>query len=250
MQYRISNPSFPNSLIKLTRQEQTIVKNKAFGLFMYPNTFSKDSHRLERIEEKNFWSVEVNKDLRLIAHKIHDNILLCYVDHHDDAYIWAKRRKIETHPKTGAAQLVEIRELVKDVATFKYITSGIPAISNPPLFANVFIETLLSYGVPPEWINDVHNATEDTIESLAEHLPGEAANILLDLATGKPPQVPQIYMGNPFEHPDAQRRFRLINNKEEFKNELKGPNWRQPFEWLVGKARGILEAIKGVSRRA
>jgi hypothetical protein len=31
-------------------------------------------------------------------------------DHHDKAYDWAERRKLETHPTTGAAQLVEIRE--------------------------------------------------------------------------------------------------------------------------------------------
>ena len=29
--------------------------------------------------------------------------MLCYVDHHDNAYQWAERRKLETHPKTGAA---------------------------------------------------------------------------------------------------------------------------------------------------
>jgi hypothetical protein len=41
--------------------------------------------------------------------------LLCYVDHHDKAYDWAERRKLETHPITGAAQLVEIRETVKEI---------------------------------------------------------------------------------------------------------------------------------------
>jgi hypothetical protein len=39
--------------------------------------------------------------------KVSGSLLLCYVDHHDEAYQWAERRKLETHPKTGAAQLVE-----------------------------------------------------------------------------------------------------------------------------------------------
>jgi len=39
--------------------------------------------------------------------------MLCYVAHHDSAYDWASRRKIETHPVTGAAQIVEIRETVQ-----------------------------------------------------------------------------------------------------------------------------------------
>ena len=41
-------------------------------------------------------------------------VQLCYVTHHDKAYEWAARRRLEVHPKTGAAQMVEIRERVGD----------------------------------------------------------------------------------------------------------------------------------------
>jgi len=54
-----------------------------------------------------------SRDIRLIVHKSDASLLLCYVGHHDKAYDWAERRKLETHPKTGAAQFVEIRETVK-----------------------------------------------------------------------------------------------------------------------------------------
>jgi len=47
--------------------------------------------------------------------------LLCYVDHHDKAYDWAEWRKLETHPKTGAAQLVEIRETVQEIIIPTYV---------------------------------------------------------------------------------------------------------------------------------
>lgn len=60
--------------------------------------------------------VRVSRDVRLIVHRAEGSLLLCYVGHHDDAYQWAERRKLETHPKTGAAQLVEIRERVGAVA--------------------------------------------------------------------------------------------------------------------------------------
>ena len=65
---------------------------------------------LDKAKDKNFWSVRVSGDLRLIVHKSLGSLLLCYVDHHDKAYDWAERRRMEAHPKTGAAQLVEIRE--------------------------------------------------------------------------------------------------------------------------------------------
>ena len=72
-------------------------------------------HRLAKAKDKGFWSVRAGSDLRLIVHRTGDSLLLCYVGHHDKAYAWAERRKLETHPKTGAAQLVEIRERVHEI---------------------------------------------------------------------------------------------------------------------------------------
>jgi hypothetical protein len=33
------------------------------------------------------------------VHRSEASLLLCYVDHHDRAYGWAERRKLEKHPK-------------------------------------------------------------------------------------------------------------------------------------------------------
>jgi hypothetical protein len=71
--------------------------------------------------------VRVNWDIRLIVHRTQESLLLCYVDHHDDAYAWAERRKLETHPATGAAQLVKIRETVKEAAIPVYVEVAQPA---------------------------------------------------------------------------------------------------------------------------
>jgi len=84
-------------------------------------------HKLDKAKDKNFWSVRVSSDIRLIVHKNDASLLLCYVGHHDDAYDWAERRKLETHPKTGAAQLVEIRETVKEVVVPIYVPTEIVA---------------------------------------------------------------------------------------------------------------------------
>ena len=78
-------------------------------------------HKLDRAKDKHFWSIRVSRDIRIIVHKSDAALLLCYVDHHDAAYHWAERRKIERHPKTGAAQLVDIRETVVEVPITKYV---------------------------------------------------------------------------------------------------------------------------------
>ena len=59
-----------------------------------------------------------------------------------------------------------------------------PAAVPLPLLADVSSETLLGCGVPAEWVDAVRQATDDTILDLAGHLPNEAAEALLDLATG------------------------------------------------------------------
>jgi len=103
----------------------------------------------------------------------------------------AERRKLETHPKTGAAQLVEIRERVEEIAVPVYVEVAQPKSPKPPLFANFTDDVLLGYGVPVEWLTDVRKATEDSILTLSDHLPTEAADALLELATGGKPPIPQ-----------------------------------------------------------
>ena len=188
-------------------------------------------HKLDKAKDKNFWSARVNADIRIIVHRSDASFLLCYVAHHDDAYDWAVRRKLETHPKTGAAQLVEIRETVKEIVVPVYVKSGRPAAENRAIFADTPVEQLLGYGVPAEWIDDVKRATEDLLLLLADHLPAEAAEALLELATGGKPRPPTPSPGaaNPFEHPDAQRRFRLMSNMEELERALDFP-WEK---WTV-----------------
>ncbi|WP_316174117.1 MULTISPECIES: 3'-5' exonuclease [unclassified Bradyrhizobium] len=193
-EFRISD-TFTDSLARLTGEEQKAVKTTAFDLQLNPANPGMSFHKLDKARDKNFWSVRVNSDIRLIVHRSKDSLLLCYVDHHDRAYDWAERRKLETHPKTGAAQLVEIRETVKEVLVPIYVQAELPpaqraATTKPILFAGVSDDELLGFGVPPEWLADVRVATEDTLLVLTDHLPAEASEALLELATGGRPGRP------------------------------------------------------------
>lgn len=224
MEFRIAD-TFTDGLAKLNNEEQKVVKTTAFDLQLNPTNPAMQLHKIDKARDPNFWSVRVSQDIRLIVHKTEASLLLCYVDHHDAAYRWAERRKLETHPKTGAAQLVEIRETVKEVTVPRYVEVGDSVSPKPLLFASLSAEELLSYGVPAEWLDDVRKANEDTVLELADHLPSEAAEALLDLATGvKPQATPLVAAGtDPFDHPDAQRRFRVMNNLEELERALAYP---------------------------
>ena len=112
-----------------------------------------------------------------------------------------------------------------------YVQAELPVRPKPPLFAHKSDDELLGYGVPSEWLDDVRAATEDTLLALADHLPAEAAEALLELATGGKPRVPEPVLAttSPFEHPDAQRRFRVMTNVEELQRALDFP-WEK---WTV-----------------
>src|SRR5947209_10376520 len=215
MQFLIAD-TFTDSLTRLTADEQKAVKTTAFDLQLNPAHPSLQFHRLDKPRDPRFWSIRVSLDVRMIVHRTENSLLLCYVGHHDQAYAWAERRKLETHPKTGAAQLIEIRETVQEIIVPKYV-EVVP--TKPALFLHISESELLGYGVPPEWLADVRTVNEDSLLVLAEHLPAEAAEALLDLATGTKPKTPvPVAMGtDPFAHPDAQRRFRTLDNPEELK---------------------------------
>src|ERR1700674_3795975 len=120
MEFRIAD-TFTDSLVRLTGDEQKGVKTTAFDLQINPASPGMSFHKLAKARDQRFWSVRVSGDLRLIVHRADDSLLLCYVDHHDKAYAWAERRKLETHPATGAAQLVEIRERVQEIVVPAYV---------------------------------------------------------------------------------------------------------------------------------
>jgi mRNA-degrading endonuclease RelE of RelBE toxin-antitoxin system len=120
VEFRIAD-TFTDSLARLTGDEQKAVKTTAFDLQLNPAHPSMSLHRIEQSKDKNFWSVRAGSDIRIVLHKTQASLLLCYVDHHDKAYDWAARRKLETHPTTGAAQLVEVRETVQQVIVPVYV---------------------------------------------------------------------------------------------------------------------------------
>ena len=245
MNFRIAD-TFTDSLARLTGEEQKAVKTTAFDLQINPANPGMSFHKLDMARDKNFWSVRVSGDIRLIVHRTADSLLLCYVDHHDKAYDWAERRKLETHPKTGAAQLVEIRETVQEIVVPRYTEAPKRVAAKKPLFAKLSEDDLLGYGVPGEWLNDVRRVTEDTLLALADHLPGEAAEALLELATGGKPRAsqPVVAVASPLDHPDAQRRFRVMSNIEELERALEFP-WDKWTVFLHPEQRQCVEREYG-----
>ena len=250
--------SFTASFNRLSGQDQKAVKGSVFDLQMDPTGNGLQLHRIDKSKDPNFWSARVNRDIRLIVHKSADSLLVAYVDHHDGAYAWAERRRIEAHPRTGAVQIVEVRERVEEVAppaTFDFVfpeaAKGKEKESAPrALFSSLDDNALLSIGVPADWLADVRAASEDSFFALTAHLPAEAAEALLEYAATGRLVVPAPAIADPFAHPDALRRIRLIANQDELEQALAFP-WEKWGVFLHPSQRALVDrSFSGPARVA
>lgn len=267
MEFRIAD-TFTAALARLTGSEQKAVKVTVFDLQANPTAPGLKFHRIDASRDPNFWSLRVGSDVRIIVHKTAASLLLAYVDHHDKAYAWAERRRIEVHPRTGAAQIVVAHEVVEErlLSSWDGDARGAPREApivlphEPPsaagapasaarIFAGLQTDQLLSIGVPTDWTGDVIAATEDGFFELAGILPAEASEALLEYAaTGRLPVPPTAAPVSPaatslpdaFAHPDALRRFRVVESVEELRQALDYP-WERWTVFLHPAQRELVE---------
>src|SRR5690606_1802935 len=118
----------------------------------------------------------------------------------------------------------------------------------PPLFADLSHDDLLSIGVPVDWVTDVSSVGEEGFFNLAEHLPEEAREALLEYATTGHLTRTAAQVDNPLDHPDTQRRFRIMEGVEEMRAALDAP-FEKWAVFLHPSQRGTVErAYSGPAR--
>lgn len=169
---------------------------------------------LEKLHN-GFWSARVNQDIRIILYPYGKAWIVAYCDHHDKAYDWAKRHRVEVHPVTGELQFIRAEIVVVTV----------PVEVEAPL-ARFDEDYLLSLGVPPDYLKPLRYATEDGVLELLDGLPQAIQERILDLLDGKPVvPPPRIQVQNPEEllaHPLIQRQFVLLQSLQEVRQALQG----------------------------
>ena len=110
-----------------------------------------------RRRTSDFWSVRAGSDIRLIVHRTEASLLLCYVDHHDEAYALGRAAEAGDAPddRRGAAGRDPRdgrRRSSSRTSTWRLAPgAGVPC-PKPPALRRVAEEELLGYGVPAEWL--------------------------------------------------------------------------------------------------
>lgn len=232
--------SFYKSLAELTREEQDRVRETVFLFLENPKHPSLNMHRLERVKTKGFWSLYVNKDLRIIAYQ-HPEVgyILAYTGHHDDAYRWVETHQVEVHPKTGILQVFRVVEEIKVV----------PREVRPLLPYSE--DYLLELGVPPSYLKPLSLVEhEEELLELISGLPQDVQERLLDLYTGKkvvpPPKVRTIE--ELAKHPLSRQHLQFIQNLDELRRALAYP-WERWMVFLHPSQREAVErSFRGPAR--
>lgn len=101
----------------------------------------------EKIEggiDKNICSVRIDDTYRAIVVRQPESgvYILLWVDHHDEAYAWAKRKKCSINKTTGSVQIFDVQEVVveKEVQ------------AEPKLFDSIHDEVFARIGLPEEQV--------------------------------------------------------------------------------------------------
>lgn len=213
-------------------------------------------HRVDG--DEGWWSCYVNKDLRIIFRRGENgDVWVCWVDHHDAAYIWARRHKFRANPATGELEVMRLPgEETPKAATYAGTTEE-EAISYCAA-NNIREEDLLGWGIAPEWTERVLGAgNEDALLELAEELPGPEAEVLLKIAAGERPEAVQGGDGeNGEETADGEalwriggRDWRVVSTDEELRVAVESPGWDAWCAYLHPRQRNIAYRTYATHRR-
>lgn len=184
--------------------------------------------------DKKIWSVRIDDTYRgIIVRQPETGVyLLLWVDHHDEAYAWARNKKCEINPKTGAIQ-------VFDIVTTPVVE---PAAQDFVLFAELTDEGLIELGVPEEqipFVRSIGDAQEfyskkgsfasDTFEALSWVVEGLPVDEVIELfKEEKEGSKPAENLADALDSPLSLKSFVVVEGEEELRRIMAEPleKWR------------------------
>lgn len=190
-------------------------------------------------KDANMRSVRIDQTYRGIVLKPEsgDVYMLLWVDHHDDAYDWAKRHRCKINAATGSIQVYE-SESVIDVSPSIAVADE---SSVPSLYAELKDKELMRLGVPEDLLPLVRTVNTDIeLDAIEYRIPLEAYEGLFMYAAGSrydeiindrefsEQQVDTEDFASALDKLDSQSRFVVVEDELELQAMLNAPldKWR------------------------
>jgi superfamily I DNA/RNA helicase/mRNA-degrading endonuclease RelE of RelBE toxin-antitoxin system len=229
---------FLNAFADMPKQKQSKVINFVSKFREDPTRPGINYEKINQAADPNFRSVRIDDAYRSIVLKPEKgNIyILLWVDKHDEAYDWAKRKVCSVHPDTGSLQIYDVEE--SKAVQGKQADEKIPG-----LFDNIHDRHIRKLGVPEDLLQAIRGIKNlNDLDSLSSSLPQEAYEALFFLAEGfsldevlgeiagakADHKVDTTDIEKALEDPVSKQRFHIVTDDIELQSMLQAPleKWR------------------------
>ena len=226
---------FFNSFAALPKNKQNKVMEFLSKFRSNPEANGFNYEKIQNASDPNMRSVRIDDTYRAILIKEDGTnvYLLLWVDHHDEAYEWAVRKRCILNHTTGSIQVYEAQEVEEQ-------PEAASASTEKPLFASVSDELLQKLGVPDEQVAFVRTLTESTFDAAKGKLPRDAFEALDYVRVGLDPKeiIAELYgdttaqnsndMASALQNPITKMQFYVAEGEEDLKAMMNAPleMWR------------------------
>jgi len=225
---------FMDALFRLPRQIQGKVMEFMNKFRNDPTSPGINYEKLNATQDKKIWSVRIDEAYRGIVVRQPETgvYILLWVDHHDEAYAWAKNKKCEVNQKTGAIQVFDT-----------IVVSQETVVDNKELlFSKISDGDLIDLGLPEELL-PFARTIEDAQDfySKKKSFPADAFEMLSWLAEGFPlDEVKELAkqqvddqkvtdnLADALNSPETLKSFVVVEGEEELRRIMAEPleKWR------------------------
>lgn len=191
--------------------------------------------KIQNAADPDMRSVRIDDSYRaiLIREEGTNVYLLLWVDHHDEAYEWAVRKRCILNHITGSIQVYESQEAELFVDKTAHAEEKL-------LFQSVSDEILQKLGVPEELVPFVRTLTDSCFDAAKEKLPRDAYEALDYVRVGLDPKevIAELYgdtetentgdMASALNNPITKMQFYIAEGEEDLKAMMNAPleMWR------------------------
>ena len=226
---------FFNSFAALPKNKQNKVMEFLSKFRSNPEANGFNYEKIQNASDPNMRSVRIDDTYRAILIKEEGTnvYLLLWVDHHDEAYEWAVRKRCILNHTTGSIQVYESQEVEQQPEAVSTSTEKL-------LFASVSDELLQKLGVPDEQVAFVRTLTESTFDAAKGKLPRDAFEALDYVRVGLDPKevIAELYgdttaqnsndMASALQNPITKMQFYVAEGEEDLKAMMNAPleMWR------------------------
>lgn len=234
---------FFDAYSRLPRNAQSKVSEFINRFRQDPTRPSLNYESIRDSRDKRMKSVRVDQAHRAIVLKPDSGnvYILLWVDKHDDAYTWARRKVCRINEVSGALQIIDVEDVEVTTERLERINQEQP--QQPGKFDPIEDKQLMKLGVPEILLPAVRQIkTDEAVEQLLPHLPREASDALLMLAAGyelgdvlqqleKSKAVQPVDtedLEKALQNDDSLSRFMVITDDTELEEMLAAPleKWR------------------------